>query len=83
MSQVTLPLPARLAGRLQSGLSVESAAAMEGISSSLGQIIVDDMIRRGVLASAGTLCSSGLGACGGGTGDAVALVCAGCPLSAG
>ncbi len=81
MTTTALPLPARLAGRLQSGLSVETAAALEGISPGLGQIIVDDMIRRGVLTSAGTLCASGLGACGGGTGDTVTLVCAGCPLA--
>lgn len=78
---VLAPLPTRLATHLQSGLSVESAAAREGISAGLGQIIVDDLVRRGLMTSAGTLCASGLGACGGGTGQGVDLLCAGCPLA--
>lgn len=76
----TLPLHVRLANDLQQGLSVPLAAAKEGISASLGQIIVDDLQRRGMLLSATSLCSSGLGACGGGTSPEAKLHCSGCPL---
>lgn len=77
----TLPLTTRLAMSLQEGLSVQTAAARAGISPALGEIIVEDLQRRGVLTSAGSLCSSGLGACGEGSGEGVDVLCAGCPLA--
>lgn len=74
-------LPARLAESLQEGVSVETAAAREGISASLGKIIVDDLLRRGALSPAENLCSSGAGACGDSSADGASLFCAGCPLA--
>lgn len=71
----------RVAADLAEGMSIPGVAAREGISPELGQIIVDDLLRRGVLTSATSLCASGLGACSGGTSPTTKVACAGCPLS--
>lgn len=59
---------------------MDSIARQEQISPALAQIMVEELSRSGRVMEANSLCASGLGACGGGTGDAVALHCAGCPL---
>ncbi len=70
----------RVRARLIAGATLDSIAAGEGISPALAEIMVDDLERRGLAASAGSLCSSGLGACGSGSSPATAVTCAGCPL---
>ncbi len=79
---VELPLATRLAQSLQEGISVEVASSRQGISASLGHVIVDDLLRRGLLSSAGSLCTSGLGACSGRDSAEAKVICAGCPLAA-
>ena len=85
---LTLSAPSlvdRVRARLLAGATVEAIAAGEGISAALAGIMVDDLQRRGLAASASSLCASGLGACGS---DApmkdldadVRIHCAGCPL---
>lgn len=76
-----MTLAGRLSVSLAAGMSIPAAAAKEGISADLGQIIVDDLLRRGVLTSASSLCASGLGACAGGNSPTVKVACAGCPLA--
>lgn len=75
------PPSLRFAAQLQAGLTIPLAASRAGISVELGQIIADDLLRRGLLVSAASLCTSGLGACGGGVSPEVKLSCAGCPLN--
>lgn len=70
----------RVRARLLAGATTQSIAAGEGISPALAEIMVDDLQRRGLAATANSLCASGLGACAGGTGDDVRIHCAGCPL---
>lgn len=72
----------RLSVHLREGKTAASAAAAEGISPALGEIIVDDMRRRGVLTPAQSLCASGLGMCSGGKSQEAKVHCAGCPLVA-
>lgn len=76
-------LPERLSASLGQGHSVAAACAQVGISPQLGEIIVEDLVRRGVLTPAGSLCSSGLGACAGSgqLSDQARLHCAACPLA--
>ncbi len=76
-----VPLIDRVRARLVAGATVRSIAAGEGISVELTEIMVDDLERRGLAASAGSLCSSGLGACGTGTAPQAAIACASCPLA--
>lgn len=66
---------------LRTGATVQKIADAEGISSALVEIMVDDLERRGLAASANSLCASGLGACGTGEATDTALLCAGCPLA--
>lgn len=70
----------RLYQAMRQGLTVNAAAAAAGISPQLGSLMVDEMLRQGLLGRAESLCASGLGACGGGVSDEVRLHCAGCPL---
>ena len=65
---------------LRRGATVSAAAAQASVSQALAQVMIDEMSRTGLLARAETLCSSGLGACGGADSDEVKLHCAGCPL---
>lgn len=60
---------------LQLGLTVPAASSKEGISVGLGEVILDDLLRRGVVTNAASLCSSGSKGCGEGPG------CIGCPLA--
>lgn len=71
----------RVVVRLRSGATVESISASEGITVALARLMVEDLERRGLLASAESLCASGFGACGGGDSDQVRLHCSGCPLA--
>ena len=66
--------------RLLQGGTVAAVAVSENISVGLATIIVEDLGRRGLVSPAESLCASGLGACGGGVSDQIALYCAGCPL---
>lgn len=59
---------------------MNAAAAEAGVSLALAEVVVDEMKRRGLLDRAETLCSSGLGVCGGGDSDEARLHCAGCPI---
>ena len=70
----------RVRARLLAGATLSSIAAGEGISLALAEIMVDDLERRGLAASADSLCSSGLGACGSGASPETMVTCAGCPL---
>ena len=72
----------RVQARLRTGATVQSIARQEQISPALAQIMVEELSRSGRAMEANSLCASGLGACGGGIGDDVALHCAGCPLTA-
>nr|MDK8532785.1 hypothetical protein [Gleimia europaea] len=73
----------RLMDELRQGATLESAAQRAGLRVEIAQVMVDHLNRSGRLQSAGSLCSSGLGACGGGTSQEVKVHCAGCPLSVG
>lgn len=74
-------LSERVQAHLRTGATVQKIAHAEGINLILAEIIVDDLQRRGDALPAESLCSSGLGACGGGpTSEEVRLYCAGCPL---
>lgn len=79
-TQTAQPLAARLIADLSQGMSVPVASTRQGISVALGEIITDDLLCRGVLQSAGSLCASGLGMCGGATSNEAKVHCAGCPL---
>lgn len=70
----------RVKDRLVEGGTVAAVAASENISLALATIIVEDLGRRGLVSPAESLCASGLGACGSGESDEIALHCAGCPL---
>ncbi len=65
---------------LRKGSTVNAAIAKSGVSAGLAAIIVDDLKRRGLLTEAGSLCSSGLGMCHGGTSEVAKISCSGCPL---
>lgn len=52
---------------------MNAAAAEAGVSLALAEVVVDEMKRRGLLDRAETLCSSGLGVCGGGDSDEACL----------
>lgn len=73
----------RLMDELRQGATLESAAHRAGLRVEIAQVMVDHLNRSGRLQSAGSLCSSGFGACGGGTSQEVKVHCAGCPLSVG
>lgn len=73
-------LTARVQTRLEEGGTVTSIATSENITPALAAIMVEDLMRRGLVTPAESLCASGLGACGGGAGPEVAIHCAGCPL---
>ncbi|MDO5034908.1 MAG: hypothetical protein Q4E01_05945 [Actinomycetaceae bacterium] len=77
----TKPPLYRLIGELQAGSTLESAASRAGLRLEIAEVMVDHLRRSGKLDSAGSLCASGLGACGTGTSDQVKIHCAGCPLS--
>lgn len=51
-----------------------------GVSLGLAEVMIEEMKRQGLLDRAESLCSSGLGACGGGDSDEVRIHCAGCPI---
>lgn len=70
----------RVRARLLGGSTTASIAKGEMISLALAEIMVDDLLRRGLAASATSLCASGLGACEGGDGEDVRVHCAGCPI---
>lgn len=70
----------RVRGRLRQGATAGAIARAEGISQVLAQIIIDDLTRRGAVGEAQSLCSSGLGMCGGGASDQARIHCSGCPL---
>ncbi|MSS84144.1 hypothetical protein FYJ24_05055 [Actinomycetaceae bacterium WB03_NA08] len=72
---------ASFTAQLHKGMPVERAAAVAGISHSLGEIIVDDMRRRGLLVDATSLCASGLGMCHGAQSPQAHIACSGCPLA--
>ncbi len=76
----TPTLEERVKARLFEGATIVGVAAAENISVGLATIIVEDLGRRGLVSPAESLCASGLGACGGGQGEQVAIHCAGCPL---
>lgn len=65
---------------LRRGATVRAAAAEVGVSYEMAELIVDEMKRQGLLTSASSLCSSGLGVCSGGDTKEARLHCAGCPL---
>lgn len=73
-------LEERVKSRLVEGGTIAAVAVAENISVGLATIIVEDLGRRGLVSPAESLCASGLGACGSGVSDQVALHCAGCPL---
>ena len=79
-SPPALPLEERVKARLVEGGTMAAVAASENISVGLATIIVEDLGRRGLVSPAESLCASGLGACGSGESDQIALHCAGCPL---
>lgn len=81
MSTATLPPLYRLAREIERGATVNVAAKRAGLHPDIARVMVDYLERSGRLESAASLCSSGLGACGGGTSAQVQVHCAGCPLS--
>lgn len=70
----------RLYVALRQGATVSAAASRAGVSLPMAEVMIDEMQRQGLLERAESLCSSGLGVCGGGTSDEVKVHCAGCPL---
>lgn len=54
----------RLLRELDRGSTVEAAARRAGLRPEIAEIMIDYLRRAGKLSDAGSLCSSGLGACG-------------------
>lgn len=87
----------RLLRELDRGSTVEAAARRAGLRPEIAEIMIDYLRRAGKLSDAGSLCSSGLGACGSGASGGVsgaaeadnsgiskrtiALHCSGCPMA--
>lgn len=69
----------RARARLLTGSTVAAVARSEGISLALVEIMVEELERRDMAASAGSLCASGLGPCSQAQPE-VPIQCAGCPL---
>lgn len=59
----------RLLCELERGATMEAASRRAGLRPEIGAVMVDYLQRSGKLTQAGSLCSSGLGACGAGTSD--------------
>lgn len=70
----------RLYIALRRGATTSAAAVQAGVSLGLAEVMIEEMKRQGLLDRAESLCSSGLGACGGGDSDEVRIHCAGCPI---
>ena len=70
----------RMFQALRSGATIPAAAVQAGISLPLAEVVVEEMRRMGLLGEAASFCSSGLGACEGGTGVEAQIHCAACPL---
>lgn len=68
--------------QLALGRTARQVAASLGVSEGLVEAMCDHLKRLGVLDSAGSLCSSGLGACSAKpSNELTAIACAGCPLA--
>ncbi|MCF2706673.1 hypothetical protein I6E29_05250 [Arcanobacterium haemolyticum] len=73
----------RVLAQLRGGATIRSAAAACGVSEIFVSTMADHFERLGMLTSASSLCSSGLGACSADAvlSDEARVHCAGCPLS--
>ncbi len=81
-----MTLAQRFLDDLQSGMTVASAAAKEGVSLQLGQALVADLTSLGLLTSGDTFCATEGGACrpepsGAAPELEVPFFCSGCPLA--
>lgn len=80
--RVGMSFAEQVVAELRRGGSAGAIAARLGTSQVFIEVVIDHLQRAGLVNNAGSLCSSGLGACGSAaTMPEASVACAGCPLT--